>query len=397
MNYSLLKFLEHYFYCDLYKDQKYQGLEFGENFLLSKKFTTKDETKKTFREGTHLIELIRDNQYMLESICKLNTVIKIMLLIIKSDSTTQDFIDLFNCKKTNGKKDKLDSEELKIFHNIMKKILKDSNILPKALIMKYILSTLLDKSPKLKSEYRKIYGVYMLAVFFVIFENKKSKAIIFNILNATNTTWYNQAIMQINSYFSPDKLTDARVLALAINEEEEDCRFYSKSLATLYNFFLIQNNEVKILSGKISNLNKFITDNSSFSTEHFIINNSPSYKTQVKLEENISEYTYDRTFYNKHVNNLFNFIFISKTLNETLSNFWLPTKLEIINTKRINCEYSKMLISEIRYLSDTLKGTVKGIDSCKDDLDLFLSRDFNKIYATFARNILDKVIDKIKS
>ena len=38
MNYPLLKFLEHYFYCDLYKDPKYQGLEFGENFLLKKEF-----------------------------------------------------------------------------------------------------------------------------------------------------------------------------------------------------------------------------------------------------------------------------------------------------------------------------------------------------------------------
>ena len=34
LDYPLLKLLEHYFYCDLYLDNKYRGLEFGTDFLL---------------------------------------------------------------------------------------------------------------------------------------------------------------------------------------------------------------------------------------------------------------------------------------------------------------------------------------------------------------------------
>ena len=58
MDYPLFKLLEHYFYCDLYKDPKYKGMEFGEDFLLKKEFKTREPSPQVFREGIHLIELI---------------------------------------------------------------------------------------------------------------------------------------------------------------------------------------------------------------------------------------------------------------------------------------------------------------------------------------------------
>lgn len=50
MEYSLLKLLEHYFLCDLYRDGKYKGMEFGTDFLLKKPYK---EDEITYRAGTH--------------------------------------------------------------------------------------------------------------------------------------------------------------------------------------------------------------------------------------------------------------------------------------------------------------------------------------------------------
>jgi hypothetical protein len=55
--------------------------------------------------------------------------------------------------------------------------------------------------------------------------------------------------------------------------------FRCKSLATIYNFFEIENNKVKIKRGKMNELSIYISDSEKFSNEHFIINESGIYTT----------------------------------------------------------------------------------------------------------------------
>lgn len=400
MNYPLLKFLEHYFYCDLYKDPKYRGLEFGEDFLTKNEFKTREANPKTFREGIHIIELIRNKTYMLNSLRNLNNAIEIMIEIVESRSTTQTFESYFCYLDESNKKVKLDQVEIKIIHNIMGKVLKDSKTLPKALIMKYILSNLLKKDFQSKSALQEIYGVYVLAVLFTVFENKKSKDVLFSVLKADDKTWYLELINQIKSYFSPEKITDTRLLAqykLAANEDEEDYRFRCKSLATLYNFFKIRGNEVSIANGKTKALYNFIENDDSFTVEHFIISDADSKKTILVLGEKELVYEYDQKFYKKYVNSLFNFIFIPNNLNSKLKNYWFPYKISQINLDELSCEYSRMYLEKIRKLSSNIIKISQDETHYKDNLDLYFSRDFKDQYVDFARIILKEVIEKIKA
>lgn len=399
MNYPLLKFLEHYFYCDLYKNAKYRGLEFGEDFLIKKEFKTREDNPKTFRDGIHIIELIRNKTYMLNSLRNLNNAIEIMIEIVESRSTTQKFESYFEYQNGTGKKGKLDQVEIKIIHNIMGKVLKDSKTLPKALIMKYILSTLLNKDAHSKEALLKIYGVYVLAVLFTVFENKKSKDVLLSVLKADDTTWYSELINQINSYFSPDKITDTRLLAqykLAANEEE-DYQFRCKSLATLYNFFRINGNKVSIVNGKANQLYNFIANDDSFTVEHFIVSDTDSRTTIVVLDKKELDYEYEQKFYKKHVNSLFNFIFISRDLNSKLKNYWLPYKMSQIKLNDLECEYSRMYLANIKKLRSNMKKIPQDESQYKDKLDLYFSRDFKDQYVEFARIILKAVIEKIKT
>ena len=393
MKYSLLSILEHYFYCDLYADSKYKGMEYDKDFLLKKEFITREDKPKKFRKGTHLIEIIDDNQYMLGSLQKVNEIIEIMLNIINSDSTTVEFKELF---KNVKRKERIDPIELQIMHNIMGKILKDEKLLPKALMMKYILTVLLGKD-KRKEDYRKIYGVYLLSVLFVIFEDKKSKNVLLSILKANEDTWYIEANKQIKSYFSPDRITDRRLLAqykLGSNEEEENYKYRCKSLATIYNFFVIDGTGVSIQKKAFSKLNTFINDDEKFSMEHFIVSNTPERKMTIVLESEEQEYCYDEDFYKKYVDNLFNFIFIEKKLNSELGNQWLPSKMKQLKGKTIECEYSKMVLKKLGLLESKVQKAVK--NHPKDELDLFFSRDFKEYYIEFAKNVLDTVIGKFK-
>ena len=303
LDYPLLKLLEHYFYCDLYLDNKYKGLEFGTDFLLNKNYKDPD-TNNTYRKGTHIIEVVDDKSYMRSSLDDINQISRIILEIVRSSSITDTLKELFFFIGSKGNKKYLDTIELKIIHNIMGKILKDSKIPPKALVMKYILLVLLRNENKKKEDLRQIYAVYMFTVLFTIFQNKKSIEALMNILKAKEDTWYSELIKQINGYFSSDKITDSRLLAqykLGQNETEEDFRFRCKSLATIYNYFFINNHKVIIRNGKTNQLYKFITDDSSYSVEHFIISESKEHI--IKSSHLFDSYEINRSIYNKYVNN----------------------------------------------------------------------------------------------
>lgn len=396
IKYPILKILEHYFYCDLYNDKKFNNLTFDEEFLLKSEFEIKDGSNTKFRRKTHLIEVINDKSYMINSIKQLNIVIDIMLDIVDNNSPSDKFIRLFNCP--NGSK-KIDFDELGIFHNFMRKILKDEKILPKALLMKYILSVLITTNNKEKKDFKKIYGVYLLSVLFMIFESKKNIDIFLDVLKATNDSWYEEALKVINSYFEASKITDNKIIAQfnrCLNEEEEDYRFRCKSLATIYNFFIIKDGEICI-SKDLKRLKKFISDDESFTTEHFVI--SESKHKQLIFSSSEGEkiiYQLEEKIYKQYVNNLFNFIFISRQMNDKLENYWLPHKLENITRKDIECEYSRMVISKLKKLSNSMKNYVKK-ENYKNDLDSFFYKDFKEKYIDYSREVINSVIEKIKN
>lgn len=397
MKYPLLKFLSHYFLCDLYNDSKFKGLAFDDEFLLKNEFKTHEANPVKFRAKTHLIEVINDNEYMINSFKNLNKVMDIMINIVLNDSVNDAFNRLFTCVPENERPVRIDPDELKIIHNFMNKILKDENILPKALIMKYILTTLLNEQQKSKLEYKKIYGVYLLSVLFVIFENKKSTNAFLNVLNSSDNNWYREITKQIKSYFTLDNITDNKIISQykqGTNEDEGDYRFRCKSLATIYNFFKIENNN--IILRNVNNLKRFISDENAFTTEHFIISDSANRMMSLNCNNNVKTYEYTKEFFAKYINSLFNFIFISRDLNDRLENYWLPRKLEIINEDEIECDYSKMIISKLVVIKNNMEKDVNN-ENYKDKLDLFFGRDFKDQYVLYARKVLDEVIRKINN
>lgn len=387
MDYPLLKLLEHYLLCDLYRNDCYKGMEFGTDFVLKKQYRENDVT---YRAGTHIVELIGDNQYMRRFLMHLNEIARLMLTIVKSDSLTEKIENIF---KSNSENSCIDNIELKVIHNIIGKILKDPKILPKALLIKYFGIVLYGEGGKSKKNIQKIYGIYLFTVLFSIFENKKSTEVLVHIIKANEENWYEELVKQINDYFSGERITDARLLAqykLGQNEEEENHQFRCKSLATVYNFFVNQNGKVSIRKGKMNELYKFITDDENFSVEHFIISQTKNRTILV----NGKEYIIEKSVYRRYVNNFFNFIFISRDLNGRLENNWLPKKIEELKQQDISCEYSKMIIKNVTNLKNEFE--IRGDDNYKDKLDLFFAREYKEIYIKYTRLALDDIIKRIR-
>lgn len=130
--YPLMKLYEHFFYCDLYLpregDCEYSTLKFGENFCLTSGFES-GSTK--YYEGSHLIEAIRDRDYLQNVLSRLNKCVEIMTDIIESEGPSTPFKDKFICAK------KVDSIDIQNCHSMLKKILMEKEVIPKILALKY--------------------------------------------------------------------------------------------------------------------------------------------------------------------------------------------------------------------------------------------------------------------
>lgn len=395
LKYPLTKVLLHFFYCDLYKLSKFDGAEFGDDFLLKKEFVSKEDGR-SFRDGTHLVEMVRNKTYMVQSIKTINLVLRAMNEFVEADSVTSGLKEIF--LKDSGVE--LDSVELQIIQNITKKILLDKNVLPKALIMKYLLALFNPDQKRTKQDYQKIYGVYVLAVLFTIFENNKSVNVLLSIMRKNNTDWYEELIQQVQSYFDTSKITDARLLAqykLGSNEDEDNYKFRCKSLATIYNFFRISNNKVIVKRGKMDDLRNYIYNNDMYSVEHFIIPESRKKEILVEINGEKTTYLLESKTYTKYVNSLFNFIFIPKELNGNLGNYWLPYKLDTIDTDQIKCSYSKMYLKNVIKIANEMRKMDGSNVKLQNELDSFFMREFKEKYVEFAKIMLNEVLNAIKS
>ena len=178
------------------------------------------------------------------------------------------------------------------------------------------------------------------------------------------------------------------------NSEDEEQRYRCLGLAALFNYFVITDSGVKIRNGMTNELSLFLHDKEQYSTEHFIINSSGGCVIKISgMNEYKYEYDSDTL---KYKSSLFNYIFIPKSINNTLGNDLVRSKLSKIDISRIKCEYSKTVLSILN------KSTLFSLDineadeiAIKDTLDRYFSYDFKRHYSSFVSEILKIVTKKL--
>lgn len=335
--YPLMKLYEHFFYCDLYLPRggacEYSSLKFGENFCLTSGFTS---GTTSFYEGSHLIEAIRDRDYLKGVLERFNKCVEIMTDIVESEGPSTTFKDKFVCSE------KIDSIDIQNFHSMLKKILCEKEIIPKILALKYIL-TYLDGKEHVKAEYKSAYSVFCAAVLFTIFANKKESDTFYSFVKQDD--WKAKIDKWLYNYISSHALTRGKVLAAYKYSEEDDDpiqQIRCKSLAAISNFFRINKSgdSYHLSITNIADLNAFFSDKNTYSVEHFIV--AKCGNLHVKTSKFDFPYRYPAAI-QKYKNSLFNYIFIPKSLNGSLSNTELYLKVEQlrINESQIICEYSR--------------------------------------------------------
>lgn len=379
IKYDLCSFLQHFMYSYIYDFDKYKNLEFGNDFLITKDVPIDGDKHYS---GEHVVKVIWSKTFFLQMLTEAKAVLEIIKDITKNpigvSGKLKKYLELY----------KVDSTEYPVINNYLAKILLDDKLIFKSLVIKYLRCLIkVDNSVnevEKKSLCHDVYAIVLYISLYLIFSYKKDIKKIIPILKEKNI--HNKLIANIKDLLDGKAVTD-----FTVDDNEKSQQYMAKLVASIYNFYCLEDNAVKIRDSKYTELKKFLDDIQDYSVEHFLINNSESYKIEEDGHE--VEFAYPTTIGKKYKNSIFNYIFLPEALNKDLSNYDIHTKISIIEkNSQINCEYSKMYIEIAKKTFKDLRKELKDDNTQKRYFSYdFIQDEFVRFKIDLVKNVLNKV------
>ena len=186
-------------------------------------------------------------------------------------------------------------------------------------------------------------------------------------------------------------------------DDEFNEEYLSKGLAVLYNFFTITCGRCSVKNERV--LKNFLTNTDTYSLEHLIINKSKKYDLGGGKTFTIQGES------GKCMNSMFNFVFVSESLNSDLGNQPIREKMKMISERsdEVECEYSKKVLELVQkyFINEPVSQmttqpfpNLAGLsyDQKNQQLDAYLSGEdtqFFKTFSEFASEVLKEVYRKV--
>ncbi|MFI3212854.1 MAG: DUF262 domain-containing protein [Eubacteriales bacterium] len=333
--YPFMTILEHYFRCKLMLVDEYKDIEFNSEFELVKEQIVEGSS---YSQSTHLIAVINNKDFLNKC---LNEIQKIMEFIknTKDSAGTSDeyakIIKLYNSKVQDGKK--IQDKEIDVMFNLIKKIILDSNKAPNCLLMRYLIDVLFSET-KTKEDIKRVYAVSTAGLIFTLYASKKDTEVIKKMIGPGD--WYEKMCKYVWDNIK-NQSDSVKTVKVAYRQRDLDCpqNFRCKTLATIYDFYEIEEDSLSVKSGKLDMLEKFLNDKSLFSLEHFIVNDSGKIEYQTP-KGIVIEYKYNHSI-TKYKDSLLNYIFITESLNNALRNEPLNIKCKKMLEDELKSEFEK--------------------------------------------------------
>lgn len=411
----LLLIFEQYFYCELYKDPNFSKLIFKQDFTLSAKFIN-PQTNKTYLKDTHLIQVICHSRNIVTDLKNISSILSVIYDVVSNENYSSEFKQYFNQKLLVGK-NKLEANGITCIYVLLRRILCDSNDVPKVLAIKYITDLLLnthisqrsiddEEKKELKTKYQNIFQLYALYTLFSLSATKKQKDRLYEAIKGDD--WEEKISNSINWFLSKGSMLKSKYTFSYNTFTKENVEdnyadaLRCKSIALLYNFLIYDENKKTYTFNKHEQLYDYLIDVKQYSLEHFLLNQGLSC---IMSDKNHSECSYPNSV-KKYIGSCFNFIFVHKDINGAiLGNYSLSSKMQILlkhgtaydelktaqittlNRAPITCEYSNMIVNLItnkKYFEKYME-----IDSSTPDkLISYFEEEFVEEYFEFVDDVI---------
>lgn len=389
MVYAFMTIIEHYFRCKLSEHDEYKKIEFDSNFNL----TSEKEIENTmYSEGNHLIATICNKGYINDCLTEIEIVMQLIESIVNSMDTSDLYSEYIKAYNKKNPKQKIENNECRVMHNLTKKILLDGDKVPKCMLIKYFLDVFLNEGAK-KEDFRKIYAISSAGLMFSLFETKKDLVVIRNLIK--NDDWYEKICEYITEKIKMQSSSSKMIRVSNLNDEPQ--KFRSKSLATIYDYYVCDIDSIKIKAERIDELETFLNDETVCTTEHFIINESD--KIDFVTDKGLHiEYQYPSKI-KKYKNALLNYIFIADSLNSDLGNKPVNEKLGLILEGKYKdrfadekSEYSKMVVDCVKkYIKMPDLNKFTKLEDAYASLDTYYEMEFENQFTEYSNALFARM------
>lgn len=377
IQYPMTKLFEQYFYCTLYNNSAYPNIEFNNKFQLKKEITIDMET---FSKKSHIIPVINSNSYMKKMLINCHKYLLFLKDVQSSNTITAKFKNLVVNE---------DSYVQENLFSMLRQISCVNNLAPKVMLLKFYIDVLLDENRPRKA-YEAFYVVYVKTVFFVMLYEQKGMFIFKPFFKENN--WRETLEKTIREDLSEKIINDLKLtLREYNNKNDRSYEFLSRAIATIYNYFYYDEQSDRIKINNHDELHRF-NNKDIVSLEHFIINKNGKFD----LGNHVTKEYPKRIF--KYVDNVFNFIFIPRDLNNKLGNrFFIEKIYEFRNNseyiEKIECLYSKQIIL-IAMESFPRAPELQAINNVDDKSELiynYLRNDFIEDFKEFSSKVVENL------
>ena len=389
--YEIVDMLQHFLYCDLYLNEKYKDVQFGKDFLLKRNI---EIDGAMYYEGTHIIKVINNKTYFKNMLNRLNLILELLIEIKNNPSGISPKL------KDILTKAHISNVQHNIINSYIATILKDQTMLiTNAFIIKYFLELHDADDSNRKKIAETIYSIVMYCNLLSLSKGRKYTELISDIIKEKN--------MQVKLLNKLKGMTTIDWLISNINKTqfnvEEDGsnisqQYKAKVLASIYNFFQIKDDKVVIRGGLYSKLTDYLNSFDIFSIEHFLINDSGKYV--VEIEDKDFECGYSENIKSLK-DDIFNFIFIPKKINESLlKNNLICEKIGLLKTKLsdIQCDYTKMYLSMAEESFGNYADSLTKDKNIEREINARFILDFESTeYPAFKKKIVTKLIERINA
>lgn len=417
----LLLMIEQYFYCELYKDPNNAKLAFKQDFRLTTNFK---DVSKLYLKGSHLIPAIENSRNLIADLDKISSILDVIQILISNPSYTGEFKKLFNSQILTGEH-KIGDKGLECIFDLLRKILMDSNDVPKVLAVKYISDILLNKDishkdlceqdyDDVKAVYQSIFSLYVLFTLFTLSATKKQRDKLYDCVKGSfDQEKISDAIDWFLSKESVLKSKYANSYRIFTKEQVNNPYADSlrcKSMALLYNYLIYDKTRKRYTFCKCGEMYDFLQDKNVYTLEHFLLNQSKSCEILAGSHERC-DYPNEVL---KYIGSCFNFIYIHTNINgQVLGNKCLFGKLSILSKEgqqydaltskqkeyvdkyQVSCAYSKKIISMLNTKKYFAKYHAASLVS-KEKMKEYFVNEFADEYVSFVDDIVVEFYKQLK-
>lgn len=391
INLNLMDSLRYGFYVNLKFSEKkeYRNIKFNTKFKITESITING---KIFSKGDHLIKVLCDNNFIAETI---DDVIDFHdFLIAGATLNNQAFAKNFFKQELVAKH----NVSCGMVSSLIQGVIKEQNKVPKLLLYAYFIKDIKNTDLQTMERLKRFHSIFTVSTMFCLYEKDKETPQMEALITKYNEDKITEKIGDnnveidainkelcnvFNSYLTPDSIyspIEKKIIKLDGNKDEA---YRAKSYALIYNFFEYDNVKKVFSISDYKKAYNFLTDKDKFSLEHFIFNESGKFEIKGGKKNN----TYSSKDSKISTKSVFNFIFISQTLNDKLGHLNIMDKIKIAmeNLDSIECDYSKMYLNTINELEQESTITDSSVNN-------FINNNFE----TFAGKIIENFKNKFK-